>query len=116
MLDLDHFKAYNDTHGHQAGDRLLKAAAAAWREVLRPGDLLARYGGEEFVAVLADCPPQEARAVAERLRRSTPSGETCSIGVATWDGAEAVDALVRRADEALYAAKRAGRDRVVAVG
>ncbi len=116
LLDLDHFKAYNDTHGHQAGDRLLKAAAAAWREVLRPGDLLARYGGEEFVAVLADCPPQEARAVAERLRRSTPSGETCSIGVATWDGAEAVDALVRRADEALYAAKRAGRDRVVAVG
>jgi diguanylate cyclase (GGDEF)-like protein len=114
MLDLDHFKAFNDAHGHQAGDRLLKEAAAAWRAALRPGDVLARYGGEEFALLLHDCDLRLAQAITERLRAATPGRETCSAGVARWDGAESVDALVGRADRALYAAKAAGRDRTVA--
>ena len=88
VLDLDHFKAYNDARGHQAGDLLLRAAARAWREHLRAGDLLARYGGEEFVVVLPEAGDAAAamRAV-ERVRDSTP-GVTASAGVAVWDGAE----------------------------
>ena len=111
LLDLDHFKAYNDARGHQTGDRLLKGAAAAWRAELRPGDLLARYGGEEFAVVLPDCDRTSALAVLERLRGATPEEQTCSAGLARWDGAESLDELVGRADEALYRAKDAGRDR-----
>ena len=84
MLDLDRFKAFNDTGGHQAGDRLLKAAAAAWRSALRPYDILARYGGEEFGLMLAGCSADEARDVVERLRATTPDAVTCSAGVAAW--------------------------------
>ena len=113
VLDLDHFKAYNDARGHQAGDLLLRAAARAWREHLRAGDLLARYGGEEFVVVLPEAGDAAAamRAV-ERVRDSTP-GVTASAGVAVWDGAEPAAQLIRRADGALYEAKRSGRDRTV---
>jgi diguanylate cyclase (GGDEF)-like protein len=114
MLDVDHFKAYNDAQGHQAGDRLLKAAAAAWRDALRPGDLLARYGGEEFVALLAGCGAEDAAPVAERLRAATPFGATSSVGLAQWEPGDSAEALLRRADEALYRAKRTGRDRVIA--
>jgi diguanylate cyclase (GGDEF)-like protein len=113
LLDLDHFKAYNDQHGHQAGDRLLKAAAAAWQGRLRKTDLLARYGGEEFAVLLPDCGPAAAIEIAERLRTAQPEG-TCSIGVAAWDGQEEATGLVARADRALYAAKKAGRDRCLA--
>ncbi|MGH2944121.1 MAG: GGDEF domain-containing protein, partial [Solirubrobacteraceae bacterium] len=88
MLDLDHFKAFNDARGHQDGDRLLKEAVAAWRDVLRPGDRLARYGGEEFVVLLPDCGEADAVTVIERLRAVTPSGQTCSAGVAQWDRVE----------------------------
>ena len=110
MLDLDHFKAYNDEHGHQAGDRLLRTAAAAWTAALREMDTIARYGGEEFVAILPDCMLEAGVAVAEQLRRALPAGVTCSAGVATLaDGASAGD-LIGRADRALYDAKRAGRD------
>jgi diguanylate cyclase (GGDEF)-like protein len=83
MLDLDLFKAYNDRHGHQAGDRLLKAAAAAWEGRLRKTDLLARYGGKEFVVVLPNCGLDNAMEIAERLR-TAQTEVTCSIGVATW--------------------------------
>ncbi len=114
MLDVDHFKAYNDAQGHQAGDRLLKAAAAAWRDALRPGDLLARYGGEEFVALLAGCGAEDAAPVAERLRAATPFGATSSVGLAQWEPGDSAEALLRRADEALYRAKRTGRNRVIA--
>lgn len=115
MLDLDYFKAYNDERGHQAGDDLLRAAAEAWRAVLRPGDTLARYGGEEFLVVLPACDPAVAVAVAERLRGALrDSGVTASAGTATWDGLEGAETLVERADAALYAAKAAGRDRTVA--
>jgi diguanylate cyclase (GGDEF)-like protein len=113
LLDLDHFKAYNDRHGHQAGDRLLKAAAAAWQARLRRSDLLARYGGEEFAVLLPDCGLEDALAIAERLRTAQPEG-TCSLGVAAWDGREDAGQLVDRADRALYAAKAGGRDRCVA--
>jgi diguanylate cyclase (GGDEF)-like protein len=113
VLDLDHFKAYNDGQGHQAGDFLLRGAVRAWREHLRAGDLLARYGGEEFVVVLPDAGDSVAamRAI-ERVRVATP-GVTASAGVALWDGREPAAHLIRRADGALYEAKRGGRDRTV---
>jgi diguanylate cyclase (GGDEF)-like protein len=110
LLDLDNFKAFNDTRGHQAGDRLLKEAAAAWRNVLRPDDVLARYGGEEFALVLPRCAPDAAAAVLDRLRAATPGGQTCSAGLAMWDGVETEHELLGRADRALYEAKAAGRD------
>jgi diguanylate cyclase (GGDEF)-like protein/PAS domain S-box-containing protein len=114
MLDIDRFKEYNDERGHQAGDRLLKQVAATWREMLRPSDLLARYGGEEFGLVLPNCTLEKGMEVVERLRACTPAGQTCSAGLAVWDGDESPDLLVSRADGALYDAKNAGRDRAMA--
>jgi diguanylate cyclase (GGDEF)-like protein len=115
LIDLDRFKAFNDQHGHQAGDRLLKAAAAAWQEHLRKSDLLARYGGEEFAVLLPECGLADAIVIAERLRTAQPDG-TCSIGVAAWDFSEGATELVARADRALYAAKAGGHDRCCADG
>ena len=112
MLDLDRFKDYNDERGHQAGDQLLTQAATAWHAVLRPYDVLARYGCEEFSLLLPDVDLDDAVALVERLRAATPEGESCSAGVAAWDGEEDAEALVGRADAALYEAKRSGRDRV----
>jgi diguanylate cyclase len=111
LLDLDRFKEYNDRHGHPAGDQLLKQAASQWRIRLRLVDTLCRYGGEEFVVLLPDCPLNEATTVIERLRSGTPKGQTLSGGIALWDGDETAEALIDRVDKALYAAKRAGRDR-----
>jgi len=111
VLDLDHFKRYNDEYGHQAGDRLLKQAAAAWAGGLRRGDLLARYGGEEFALLLPDGESAHAVELLDRLRPLTPSGQTFSAGIAVWDGQESSDALFARADAALYEAKGAGRNR-----
>jgi diguanylate cyclase (GGDEF)-like protein len=113
MLDLDHFKDYNDQQGHQAGDRLLKQLAGAWSNELRTSDTLARYGGEEFALLLPTCNIERAIDVVARLREVTPDGQTCSAGIAYWDGAEAAAELIERADRALYEAKRAGRDRTV---
>jgi diguanylate cyclase (GGDEF)-like protein len=113
MLDLDRFKDFNDREGHQAGDRLLKQCAAAWSGQLRTTDILARYGGEEFSLVLPGCRLPDGRVLVERLRETTPEGQTLSAGIAVWDGVEPPPALVGRADEALYEAKRSGRDRVV---
>jgi diguanylate cyclase (GGDEF)-like protein len=113
MIDLDRFKNYNDEHGHQAGDRLLKQTAAAWSRRLRLTDVLARYGGEEFAIALPDCSLSSALELLERLRQETPGDQTCSIGVARWDREEDADRLLGRADEALYQAKRTGRNRVV---
>lgn len=112
MLDLDHFKAYNDTYGHQSGDSFLKGAAVEWKKSLRVSDFLARYGGEEFAIILPSCPLHEAVAVLERLRKTTPGNQTCSVGVAQWQANESAWSLVERADEALYAAKNGGRDRI----
>jgi len=116
LLDLDHFKAYNDRHGHPAGDGLLRRAARAWRSAVRAGDVLARYGGEEFAVLLAGCEEDRAIEIAERLRQATSDEQQVSIGVARWDGAESADSLVGRADRALYDAKRGGRNRVMFAG
>jgi diguanylate cyclase (GGDEF)-like protein len=115
VADLDGFKGFNDTHGHLAGDRLLRAAVAAWQQSLRAGDVLARLGGDEFAILLPTCRTDGAVALAERLRRSTPGDRTCSVGIAEWDGSERAHELVARADTALYEAKARGRDRVVAL-
>jgi diguanylate cyclase (GGDEF)-like protein/PAS domain S-box-containing protein len=113
IIDIDYFKAYNDTHGHLAGDVVLRGCAAAWEEALREEDTILRYGGEEFLVVLPDCGPRDATEIVERLRAATPEGQTCSAGLALWRPGESVDELVGRADEALYRAKEAGRDRLV---
>ncbi|HET6832037.1 MAG TPA: sensor domain-containing diguanylate cyclase [Solirubrobacterales bacterium] len=110
IIDLDRFKDFNDVNGHRAGDRLLREAAGAWTAAIRHGDELARWGGEEFTLLLPDCGGSCALEVVERLRRSTPGGQTCSAGVAAWDGRESAIELFERMDEALYAAKAAGRD------
>jgi diguanylate cyclase (GGDEF)-like protein len=113
MIDLDHFKLFNDEHGHPAGDRLLAEAAAGWRAAIRATDVLARYGGEEFTLALPNCSPADAVSLVDRLRAVMPMGQSCSAGVACWNGKESGDSLVARADQALYQAKTQGRNRVV---
>jgi diguanylate cyclase (GGDEF)-like protein len=113
MLDLDHFKVFNDTYGHQAGDHLLVEATHAWGAALAATDVLARYGGEEFMLIMSGRDGDEALQLIESLRPLTPAGQTFSGGVATWDGAEAAAEVLHRADVAMYGAKRAGRDRVM---
>jgi diguanylate cyclase (GGDEF)-like protein len=118
LLDLDHFKAFNDRHGHLVGDEALQALTQTLCRQSRAFDLVARYGGEEFAIVLPSCPGEEAVAIAERLRESVaamsaPSPLTISVGAASFPAdALTSDELLRAADEALYASKRAGRDRV----
>jgi diguanylate cyclase (GGDEF)-like protein/PAS domain S-box-containing protein len=114
MADLDHFKSYNDTHGHLAGDGFLHDFAVAARNSLRAVDTVARWGGEEFAIALPDCPHAEAVHVLDRVRGNVPEGQTCSIGYATWDTVETAEQLIRRADEALYLAKDNGRNRTSA--
>jgi diguanylate cyclase (GGDEF)-like protein len=119
VFDVDHFKVVNDTHGHQAGDEVLRHVARALSSVARDIDLVARYGGEEFAAILPACSRDQAIEVGERMRAAVAAdpdaGVTVSAGVATLpaDGADA-DQLLAAADEALYDAKRAGRDRISA--
>jgi diguanylate cyclase (GGDEF)-like protein len=120
MLDVDHFKKLNDTHGHQVGDEVLKGVARALDHRSRDFDTVARYGGEEFAVILPGCSSKEAVAVAERLRSGVSEAGaeiaepvTASAGVATFPShAGDVTELIRAADEALYESKRAGRDRV----
>lgn len=125
MMDIDHFKCVNDHYGHAVGDDYLRAVARVLRQsVLRPADIAARYGGEEFVCLLPDTGAQEARQVAERIRENLrtlqlPNASaprpvlTLSFGIATLiDGPAGAAQLLERADAELYAAKRAGRDRV----
>ena len=123
ILDLDHFKAINDRHGHAAGDRVLRAAADAWHTVLRGCDPLGRIGGEEFVVVCADTTLEQAMVVAERLREATAALRfddidaalrvTVSIGVAqSQRSGDTHEGVLARADAALYRAKQRGRDRV----
>jgi diguanylate cyclase (GGDEF)-like protein len=114
MLDLDHFKAYNDSHGHPEGDEALRECAAAWRAELRLTDFLGRYGGDEFMVLLPSCSLDSAEQLVERLTLATPAGLSCSAGVAEWNGSETPAELVKRADEALFAAKGSGRRQVSA--
>ncbi len=112
IIDIDHFKVYNDTHGHLAGDEVLRSCARAWDESLRGEDTIVRVGGEEFLVLLPDTAPEEAAEVLERLRARTPMEQTCSAGLACWDFVEGVDDLLGRADQALYLAKAGGRNQL----
>lgn len=112
ILDFDHFKAYNDEHGHPAGDQVLKATAAAWVAALPDPGFVARFGGEEFAVLLPGMAGADAVRVLERLRTVVTHGQTCSIGTATWHDPETPASLVARADQALYHAKREGRNRI----
>ena len=113
LLDLDRFKHFNDSHGHQQGDKFLREAAVAWRTALRTTDFIGRYGGEEFGVLLPAASREGGQEVVERLRQSTPMGQTCSAGIAFWEPPDTPEEVVRRADDALYRAKREGRDRAV---
>lgn len=124
MLDLDHFKNVNDTHGHQIGDLTLQKLVQVCHPILRQEDVLGRLGGEEFAILLIETGSQRALEVAERLREAVAAVEvpleqasplrfTTSIGVATLEESDAVfDAILKRADDALYQAKNTGRNRV----
>jgi diguanylate cyclase (GGDEF)-like protein len=114
MLDIDGLKKLNDTHGHHAGDQLLKQNAAAWSSALRPVDLLARYGGDEFAAVLTGCRLDDAQKLVDRLVDATPEDHSFSVGIAEWDGTQDVHALMAEADARLYAAKGARAKLVIA--
>jgi two-component system cell cycle response regulator len=127
IMDIDHFKAVNDTHGHDIGDEVLREFAKRLGANIRGLDLACRYGGEEFVVVMPETDASFAYAVAERLRKSIETTPieisrapdkisiTISIGIAAWEGeSDTAEALLHRADQALYRAKRSGRNRVVA--
>jgi diguanylate cyclase (GGDEF)-like protein len=114
LIDLDHFKRYNDTHGHQRGDALLRDTARVLAARLRSGDLLARYGGEEFAVLLHGCDVKSAQGMFERLQSAPPEGQTFSAGIADSDGREDGARVLARADAALYRAKAAGRNCTVA--
>lgn len=123
MMDLDHFKRVNDTYGHDVGDEILRRLAVRIREAVREEDALARWGGEEFLLMLHSSDSADAATVAEKIREAvaarpfrTSAGElpiTISLGAAVHEGEESAEQTVARADEALYRAKAAGRNRVM---
>lgn len=115
LIDIDGFKEINESRGHQEGDRLLRECARGWRRAIRVTDCLGRLGGDDFALLLPDCGVQGASDLLERLREGTPPGITTSMGVAEWRNGEPPERLMMRADRALYAAKRQGRDRVASV-
>lgn len=125
MLDIDHFKIYNDSHGHLAGDRVLKDVAAVIKNTVRHTDILARYGGEEFAGILIKTRLNEAHQIAERVRQAVealpidheenqPQGRlTVSVGISTLNPeVSSVKTLISAADDALYEAKERGRNQV----
>jgi diguanylate cyclase (GGDEF)-like protein len=110
LLDIDHFKEYNDAHGHQAGDRVLVVAAGTWSRLIRPEDTLARFGGEEFALVMPGCALDVAEGRIAVMRSSLPPPVTASAGVTSGRAGDSFSDIVARADLALYRAKAAGRD------
>lgn len=123
MIDIDHFKQFNDTFGHQEGDAVLIKVASLISESVRESDVVARYGGEEFAVLSRGCRENDALQLAERIRAAVAAFDwplrpvTVSLGTATFLGGEfRPEELVRRADEALYASKQAGRNRVTSGG
>jgi diguanylate cyclase (GGDEF)-like protein len=124
VIDVDHFKALNDRHGHTAGDDVLRLLSSVAHAQLRSGDLFARQGGDEFVAVLQNASVEQARQVAERIRQAFAAAvagqglavrPTLSIGIARYmPGGSDLEGILQKADEALYRSKRQGRDRVAA--
>lgn len=118
LLDMDNFKDVNDGHGHVFGDRVLQAVVQSLNDALRGSDVIGRWGGDEFLVLARDTSAEEARILADRLRRAVGNlapeaggGVTLSAGVTTWDGSGGLEEALRRVDRALYAAKHAGRDR-----
>jgi diguanylate cyclase (GGDEF)-like protein len=124
LADIDHFKRINDQHGHRIGDTVLAGLAAVLRDTLRAADFAVRWGGEEFLLVLPGCTAEEGLQVGEKLRRAVAAATfgkpeaqlrvTISIGVSELAPQELPEMAINRADEAMYAAKRAGRNRVCA--
>lgn len=124
ILDLDHFKQVNDTHGHDVGDEVLRAVASCLKDMTRYHDVVARLGGEEFAVVAPNMDTQMLTKLAERIRKAVAgmavlSGNvrlkiTTSVGLAVWDQKETAEEFYRRADRLLYQAKRMGRNRVCA--
>ncbi len=124
IIDLDHFKSVNDTHGHDTGDEVLKNVARCLKDMTRYHDVVARMGGEEFAVVAPNMDLDSLSKLAERIRKAisamvVESGNvrlkvTASLGLAVWDRKETQEAFVRRADMQLYQAKRTGRNRVCA--
>ena len=127
VIDIDHFKKYNDTYGHLAGDEVLRRLASVFKETIRSSDYAARYGGEEFIIILPEISPEQGAEAAERIRckvaeqRFEGDGEaiavTISVGVASYpENGEDAETVIRNADEALYEAKKLGRNQVVLAG
>jgi diguanylate cyclase (GGDEF)-like protein len=124
LLDIDHFKKVNDTHGHPAGDAVLRGVAGLAQGQARETDIVARYGGEEMALILPETDAKGALAIAERIRKAVAAAShatergslqvTVSVGLATWPGWDSPDDLLEAADKALYRAKQAGRNRVLA--
>jgi diguanylate cyclase (GGDEF)-like protein len=120
MIDLDHFKDYNDRYGHVAGDTLLRSIAALLVSNIRGQDLVVRYGGEEFCLVMPDTDILGGHHLLDKLRAggreaTSEFGITLSAGLTSWDGIEDTTSMIERADQALYRAKQSGRDRVVSI-
>jgi diguanylate cyclase (GGDEF)-like protein len=123
MLDLDHFKRINDNFGHSTGDEVLKALAATLKAQLRNIDMVFRFGGEEFLVVMSNTSSEAAAMIGERLRRAVMELQclaqgraielSVSLGCATLQAGESIDSIMQRADHAMYAAKKDGRNRLV---
>lgn len=126
LIDIDHFKRFNDTYGHQTGDQVLRLVAMTIRSNIKGRDLAARYGGEEFAAILPRTDLEGGESVAELIRMAVQAKEllkrstreklgriTVSVGVAQWRPGESAAKLIERADQCLYGAKRTGRNKVV---
>ncbi|WP_299805730.1 GGDEF domain-containing protein, partial [Sulfuricurvum sp. RIFOXYD2_FULL_44_160] len=120
IIDVDHFKAVNDTYGHLIGDEVLKKLAKILSDGIRKSDVIARWGGEEFVVLLPDSELTSAVKLAETLRAKVAESDftpaknmTCSIGVVRWNDGDTPDQLLKRVDEKLYTAKESGRNRVI---
>ena len=126
MLDIDHFKQINDNHGHTVGDTVLKAVAGSIKNQLRNVDMVFRFGGEEFLILLSNTARDAASMVGERLRQAAQAQDywadetrielTVSLGCSTLLAGESAESLLRRADNALYVAKREGRNRLAMAG
>src|ERR687893_2026210 len=114
VLDVDHMSAFNRLRGEREGAGLIKECASRWRNELREVDFLARLDGTEFAIALPGCGLGEACEVLDRVRESTPRGQTASAGVARWDGEEPAELLLARCQDALAAAKESGRNVTIA--